>query len=213
LFGGFNGLVGLLEDVLALLLFEELGGGDVERNDNLGAYLLAGFLDGLADHGERVVGTLQRGREAALVADGGGQAAVVEHFFERVEYFGAVADRFPEGGRADGHDHELLEVDGRVRVGAPVDDVHHRDGQHFGVRAAEVFVERNADLEGGGFCDGQGNGENGIGAEDLLGGGAVERQHGGVDGRLLRGAMTDDGRRDVTIHVFDGLEHSLAEER
>ena len=41
------------------------------------------------------------GREAAFVADGGGEAAVVQDFLERVEDFGAVAERFAEGGRAD----------------------------------------------------------------------------------------------------------------
>ena len=35
-FGGFDGLVGLLEDVVVLLLVEELGAGDVERDGDLG---------------------------------------------------------------------------------------------------------------------------------------------------------------------------------
>jgi hypothetical protein len=46
---------------------------------------------------------------------------------------------------ADGHDHELLEVDVVVGVRAAVEDVHHRHGQGDGVDAAEVAVERQAE--------------------------------------------------------------------
>ena len=43
-----------------------------------------------------------------------------------------------EGSRADGHDHELLEVDRVVGVHATVEDVHHRDRQHMGVGSADA---------------------------------------------------------------------------
>ena len=97
-------------------------------------------------------------------------------------------------------------------MGAAVDDVHHRHGQDFGVRAAEVFVEWKAKLRGGGFGRSQRDGEDRIGAENFFGRGAVEREHGGIDCRLLRAALADDGRGDLAVHVLDGLEHSLAQE-
>ena len=68
--------------------------------------------------------------EAALVADGRVQALVVQHLLEAVEDLRPHPQPFAEGRRPDGHDHELLEVDGVVRVLAAVEDVHQRHGQH-----------------------------------------------------------------------------------
>ena len=114
------------------------------------------------------------GREAALVADGGGQAAVVEHLLEHVVGLGAPPQRLGEAGRADRHDHELLEVDVVVGVGAAVEDVHHRHRQHVGVGAADVAVQRQAELVGRGLGHGQRHAEDGVGAEAGLVVGAVE---------------------------------------
>ena len=47
-----------------------------------------------------------------------------------------------EVGRPLGDDHELLEVERVVGVGAAVDDVHQRHGQHARARPAQVLVER-----------------------------------------------------------------------
>ena len=59
------------------------------------------------------------------------------------------AQRFGEGRAAERHDHELLEVDAAVGVGAAVQDVHHRHRQHRAavlrpVQLREVHVERHA---------------------------------------------------------------------
>ena len=188
--GGVHGPSDFLEDVGLLIPVEEFGRGDVEgEGDVLTDFVACGF-DGLAENLHRVFRTLERGSESTFVTDGGGKTAVVEDFLERVEDFRAVADGLAEGRRADGHDHEFLEVDRCVGVGAAVDDVHHRDGKHLGVRTAEVFVERHSKLGGGGLGDGEGNAEDGIGTEVLLGGGAVEREHGRVDGGLFGGVET-----------------------
>ena len=55
-------------------------------------------------------------------------------FFSDVEDLGAHAQRLGERSRADRHDHELLDVDRVVGMGAAVDDVHHRHRQHAGRR-------------------------------------------------------------------------------
>ena len=68
-------------------------------------------------------------REAALVADRRREAALVEQRLQRVEDLGAHAQALGEGARARRDDHELLEVDRVVGVGAAVDDVQHRHGQ------------------------------------------------------------------------------------
>jgi hypothetical protein len=91
-----------------------------------------------------------------------------------VEDLGAHAQAFGEGLGAAGDDHEFLDIDGGVGVGAAVDDVHHRDGQDVGVEAAEVAVEGDFEGVGGGAGDGHGDAEHGVGAELGLGFGAVE---------------------------------------
>jgi hypothetical protein len=162
--GGLLGLVGLLEDVLAGLLVVELAGGGVEGDGDLFAGLVAGFS--MASRMTSMASALDlSGREAAFVADGGVVALLLEHAFEGVEDFDAPAQGVGEGLGADGHDHELLEVDVRVGVGAAVEDVHHGGGQDAGVDAAEVAIEGSLSAFGGGAGGGHGDGEDGVGAE------------------------------------------------
>ena len=52
----------------------------------------------------------------------------MQDLFKRVKDFRAEADRLADGGSTDQHDHELLEVDGRVGMGSTINDVHHRYG-------------------------------------------------------------------------------------
>jgi hypothetical protein len=82
--------------------------------------LVAGALDRLEDQVERGAVGLEVGREAALVAEAGGQALLLEHRLERVVDLGAPAQRLAEGGRADRGDHELLDVDIGVGVAPPL---------------------------------------------------------------------------------------------
>ena len=81
---------------------------------------------------------LEVGREAALVADGGGQAAVVQRPLQRVEDLDARAQPLGEGGGADRHDHELLEVDVVVGVRAAVE---RRSSSARAARARAVAAE------------------------------------------------------------------------
>src|SRR5437588_102929 len=80
------------------------------------------FLDGLRQHLARLVTALQAWSEAALVADGRVQTTLLEDILEMVEDLGAHAQRFPKGSCAEGHDHELLEVDIVVGVFAAIED-------------------------------------------------------------------------------------------
>jgi hypothetical protein len=69
-----------LEDVLFGLGVVELGGGDVEGDEDVLAEFVAGRLDRLGDDFERgLVGGEHRG-EAAFVADGGGEALALRTF-------------------------------------------------------------------------------------------------------------------------------------
>ena len=173
--------------------------------------VVAGEVDGFEDEFEGFVVGLERGCEAAFVADGGVVALFLEDAFEGVEDFGAPAEGVGEGFGADGHDHELLEVDVGVGVGAAVEDVHHGRGQEAGVDAAEVAVERELERFGGGAGDGHGDGEDGVGAELGFVFGAVDGDHGGVDEALVGGVHAGEFGGEDGLDVFDGVEDAFAE--
>jgi len=128
-----------------------------------------------------------------------------------VEDLGAGAEPFREGRQTRRHDHEFLEVDRVVGMGAAVDDVHHRNRQDAGVGAAEIAVERQAGGLGGGLGDGERHAEDGVGAEARLVRRAVEGDHRRVDLDLVLGVEARDGIEDLGVDGFDGLEHALAE--
>ena len=128
-----------------------------------------------------------------------------------MEDFGAHAKGVGEGLGADRHDHELLEVDVVVGVGAAVEDVHHGGGEDAGVDAAEVAIERETEGEGGGAGGGHGDGEDGVGAEGGFVVGVVELEHGGVEEALVGGVHAGELGGDDALDVIDGLENAFAE--
>ena len=95
-------------------------------------------------------------------------------------------------------------------MGAAVEDVHHRHGQDVGARAADVLEEVQAGGLGGGLSGGQGDAEDGVGAELALVGGAVELEHEAIETALVGSVETDDLRGDDVVDVGDGLLDSLA---
>ena len=178
--------------VIVHAVLEELGGGGIQGEVDFLARLVAGLLDGLEGEFQGRFRRLKIRRKAAFIADIG-VVALSSGGLQGVEYFGAHAQRFVKVGRTYGHDHEFLEVDGVVGVGAAVDDVHHRHGQACALGAADVAVERLAAGFGGGLRGGQRHAENGVGAEVGLVGRAIERDHGAIDGDLVFGIHVDEG--------------------
>ena len=79
---------------------------------------VAGGLDAVDQDAQGGLVGLQIGGEAALVAHGRGQPAIVQGALQRVEDLGSGAQRLGERGGAGGHHHELLEVHLVVGVGA-----------------------------------------------------------------------------------------------
>src|SRR5690606_20956945 len=126
-----------LADQVVLAVVVELGAGHVQAQLHVLASVVAGLADGLEDGVEGFDVAAQVRREAALVADRGRQAVALEHGFERVENLRARAQRLGERVEAHRQHHELLQVDVVVGVGAAVDDVHHRHGQHRSTVAGE----------------------------------------------------------------------------
>ncbi len=169
-----------------------------------------GALDGLDDEVESGAVRVEVRGEAALVAEAGRQALGLQHGLERVVDTRAPLEGLGEGLGADRSDHELLDVDVRVGVGATVEDVHHRDREHVGVRAADVAVEGQVGRLGSGVGHGQRDAEDGVGAQVGLVVGAVELEHRVVDGALLGGLPARDLRADLLDDVVDSLEDALA---
>ncbi len=148
--------------------------------------------------------------EAALVADSGGEALLLQHRLERVVDLGALLQRLAERGRADRRDHELLDVDVGVGVGAAVEDVHHRHRQQVGVGPADVAEQRQLGADRRRPGHREGDAEDRVGAEVGLVGGAVEVEHRLVDEPLVAGVEADDLRLDLVLDGGDGHLGALA---
>ena len=172
--------------------------------------LVAGELCRLEDRLERLLVAAEVRREAPLVADRGDQAPLLQQRLELVEGLGAHAQRLGEVRGAGRDDHELLDVEVVVGVPAAVDDVHHRHRQRARVDAAEVLVERQAGLFGRGPGDRDRDAEDRVGAELLLGLGAVGADQRAVDVGLVVRLQADDLGAEHAVDVVDRLEHALA---
>ena len=143
------------------------------------------------------------GGEPALVADGRRQPALVQHRLEDVVGLDPPPQRLAEAGGADRHDHELLEVHVVVGVGAAVEHVHHRHRQHVRVRAADVAVQRQAQLVGRGLGHRQRHAEDGVGPEAGLVVGAVEVEHLLVDLALVERVEAEQRLAQLAVDVLD----------
>ena len=167
---GHSGAIERLALALQLILavLEELGGGAVERQHHVFARLVAGLLDRLHDEAKRLVGRLEVGREAALVADCVSWPASFRPFFSVWKISAPMRTASASVLGRDRHDHEFLDVDRVVGMRAAVDDVHHRHGQHVRVGAAEIAVERQAARFRRGLGRRQRHAEDGVGAEPAL---------------------------------------------
>ncbi len=199
----------LVQGVLAVLV--ELARGAIHREADLLARLVTGGLDRLQDALERVFVRAEARREAALVADGGREAFLLQDALQVVEDLGAAAQRLGERLEAERDDHELLHFEAVVGVRAAVDDVHERRRQHARLRAAEVAPERQTDDARAGARRRHRDGEDRVGAELALVGRAVELEQALIDRRLIERAQADDCRTELLVDVLDGLQHALAE--
>ena len=187
---------------------------NIRRNGDphLLARLVAGLFDGREDHIDRrgVVGEIRC--KAAFVANRRAEPLVVEHLLERVEDFAATADRVAKPLDAQRHDHELLHVDRVVGMLAAVDDVHHRGGQEPSVRAADIAIERQADILGRRVGRGQRNAKDRIRTQLLLVRCAVELAEHAVDADLIQRVGPDQLVGDLFVDVGDRLQDAFAKE-
>ena len=166
-------LAGAFEVIRTVL--EELRRRRVERDRDPRA--VADPLCRLEHDLDRLLGRAELWREAALVADAGRHALLVQDVLERMEDLGREAQRFREGVRAARHEHELLHVERVLRVRPSVHDVQHRHGQNVRAAPTEPAVERDAGVPGRRLGGGERAAENGVRAEIRFVLGAVRLDH------------------------------------
>ena len=208
-FGRAEGFVFRRQVVFAV--FVELRGGDVKGEVDLFACLVARFGDGFHDDLQRFfVGAEVRGK-AAFVADAGGEAFVMQHFFQGVEDFGAGTQRFVEAVKSGGHDHEFLNVHGVVGVLATVDDVHHRYRQGVAGGVVQHFVQRFFQAGGLGVGEGEGDAEDGVGTEVFLEVVAVQVEHDFVERGEVVNGFAFECRGEFVVDVGNGFGDAFAE--
>lgn len=95
-----RGALGALERVHALAV--ELGGGDVERQAQVGAQHVAGLVDGRGDELQGLLGAGDARGEATLVTQTGREALGLQHRLERVVDLGAHAQGSLKEGAPNG---------------------------------------------------------------------------------------------------------------
>ena len=123
---------------------------------------------------------------------------------------GAPAHGFLEGRRADGHDHELLNINVGIGVRSTVEDVHAGNREDVGVRAAQVLVESEPGRLGCGVSRGERNAEDGVGAKLALVVGAVKVEQKCVQRALIRSVHADDLGGQRLVDSRNSLLHALA---
>ena len=175
------------------------------------AAAIARRLTGLDDEGQGLFGAADIGGEAALVADIGVMASVLQGLLQAVEDLGAHAQALGEGVSAGGQDHEFLDVDGIVSVRAAIDDVHHRHRQDPGRHPANILVERQVGAAGRGLGRRQADAQDGVGAQARLVGRAVQLDQQVVQPALVLGVEARQGVIDFAIDRLDGLQDALAQ--
>ena len=121
------------------------------------------------------------------------------------------AQSLTEGIKAGGDDKELLEVNGGLRMGAAVDNVHTGGGDHLCIGAADITIKGKTEQLSSGMSASQGHAEDRVGAQVLFERGAVQLEHGVVDQHLVGGIQTFDSGSQHFVDVFDRFEGALAE--
>ena len=191
-------------------VLEELGGCRVDGEEHILAGGVSGIGDRVRDGGERLVDGVHGGSESALVADVDGSDPVpgLQDALEAHVDLGGHAEAVGEGLSPSRDDHAFLDLQVPSGVLAAVDDVEHRN-RKGDVVLPYVLVDLHT-LGHGACADGcEGYRHHGIPSEPGLVLGAVELDHGAVDGFLIGGIHPDEGLGDGTADVLNGLQDAL----
>ena len=197
-----------LGQVVALILFVvPVGNCAVDRDLEVLAGLVAGLFHGCNKSLECVLVGIEVGSIAALIANAGCR----NDLLQSMENLCAHTQCFLPALCADGHDHELLDIDVRAgSVCAAIENVHHGNGQGLGVHAADVVIKALAGGFGCCACAGERYAEDGVCAEARLVGGSVYLDEHLVDAGLIEDVQADHGLGDLAVYVLNCLADALA---
>ena len=104
------------KQILAFSLSLPFAGSRVHSQDKILTRLISRFFHSLEDDLDCFLITGKIRGKTAFVTYGSAEAAVVQHFFQGVEYFGSHAQAFTEGRGAYRPNHKFLESDRSVAV-------------------------------------------------------------------------------------------------
>src|SRR5208337_4814541 len=189
----------------------ELAGGGIEREEDVFTEFVAGFLDRHPDGVKRVFNPIEIWGETSFIANRSGKASRFQNALECMKDLCTIAKRFRKGRGSFRNDHELLEIDRGIRMDATVNDVHHGDRQHFGVRAPQITEQRKIELGGGGVRNRQRTSKNRVCAKFLFAGGTVERKHRAIYSNLIERVHAGNGFGDLVFDVVYSFQYAFAE--
>ena len=135
----------------------------------------------------------------------------MQHFLEVVEYFRPHSESLSERGCTYRTYHELLERNGRIGVGAAVDDVHHGNRQRLGIHPADITVERHAEQVCRRTRTSKRNTEYRISPEIAFGRSPVELKHRLIDTYLVGNLHSDNFRSNHIVYIGHGFQHALTQ--
>ena len=127
-----------------------------------------------------------------------------------MEDFSSHAQRLGKAFCAGRHDHEFLDIDVVVGMGAAIDDVHHRQRQFTGIGAADIFVKRLSGFIGSRLGYRQRNAQDRVGAQVGLEFGAVQFDHLHVDSDLVIGFHADYLLGDHVVDIVNRFQNTFA---
>ncbi len=151
------------------------------------------------------------GCKAALIADVGIMAGVVQTFAQCMKDFRPNTHGLGERFRSHRHDHEFLEINRVVRVCTAIDDIHHRHRQDMRIRTAKISVDRQPACHCRGLGDRERYAKDGVGAEPLLGWRPVKITKDAIYAQLIFCFELLQRIEYLAIDRIDGLAHALPE--
>ena len=208
IFLGCQGFTFALQLVFAVL--EILRGRAVQRQIDVFAQLIAGFLNRNLDEIQSSARAFDVWRKTAFITDPSVVARSRQFFFQRVKDFGAHADGFFHVAGGHRHDHEFLNVDWVICVLAAIDDIHHWHRQDTGRGATNVAEQRLRGEISSCLCAGQRHTKNSVRAQTCFVWGAVQLDHCGIDGNLFSDIHAHEVFRDLAVYSGAGFENTFA---
>ena len=132
--------------VIVFLIHIEFGCGTVQTYRNIFARSISCQFYCFHYTFQSIFGTFQCRSKASFVTDSSTETSFVQHFFQRMEHFGAVSQSLFERWSSNRTYHKLLKSNGSVRVRTAVNDIHHRYRQRHWPSTTQITIQRQTSI-------------------------------------------------------------------